>query len=66
MKRTISITQGNTTSTLNIAFKEGKQVVARFTFWNYVGYGDALTRTIYEFVTLGQLPKEQHGFQKVK
>lgn len=56
---------GSSTVAMRVLFKEGKKVVASFKFFNYNGNGDTLSRAVYEFVTLGQIPVEGKGFLDV-
>jgi hypothetical protein len=43
--------------TLFVQFCEGLEVKKSFTFWNYIGNGDILSKASFEWVALNILPE---------
>lgn len=62
MKRTVTIEAiENSHEAVRVIFREGKRIIAKLKYFNYIGYGDALARATCEFVMMGIIPKDGHG-----
>lgn len=50
---------------ITVQLKQEQRTVKSFDFYNYIGYGDTLTRVSDEWIKYGLLPQQQNGLIEV-